>query len=387
MSEQKLELKLKKPTRLPELPPALMEEFERICRKKGIKGKKKEELLEKLKQRFIERYAYEPGEAIGIVAAQSISEPATQMTMRSYTLASLVGSITKVVQGLPRLIEIFDLRQTFDKSMKIYLKPEYNDKEHAKKFAMEIKERKIGDVIFSSTLDLLNMQLEFEFRRRGDLEAAAEKLKRYGKVMKKGKKLILKPRQVDIKTLRTLKQRVLSMRIGGVEGIKRVIVVREGDDWVIQTTGSNLKEILSDPRVDVRRTTTDDIRQIYETLGIEAARNAILREAKRTLDEQGLDVDIRHLMLVADLMCVDGVPRPIGRYGVAGRKPSVLARANFEETKKHLRNAAIMGSVDRLRGVFENVMLNRVVPVGTGMVELKLDVEKLERLKRSSQAK
>jgi len=387
MSEQKLELKLEKQVRLPELPQALLEEFERYCKKKGIEGKKKEELLEKLKQRFIERYAYEPGEAIGIVTAQSISEPATQMTMRSYTLASLVGSITKVVQGLPRLIEIFDLRQTFDKSMKIYLKPEFNTKEHAKKFAMEIKERKIGDVISSSTLDLLNMQLEFEFRRKEDLEVAAERLKRYGKVSIREKRLTLKPHQADMKTLRTLKQRVLSMRIGGVEGIKRVIVVKEGEDWVIQTTGSNLKEILQDPRVDVRRTTTDDIMQIYETLGIEAARNAILREAKQTLDEQGLDVDIRHIMLVADIMCVDGVPRPIGRYGVAGRKPSVLARANFEETKKHLRNAAILGSVDKLRGVFENVMLNRVIPVGTGIVELKLDVEKLGRLKGANQAK
>jgi DNA-directed RNA polymerase subunit A" len=211
---------------------------------------------------------------------------------------------------------------------------------------------------------------------------AYEKMKKLGKVMKKGKKLILKPENVDIKTLRKLKQKVLSTRISGIDGIKNVIVVKEGNNWVIQTTGSNLKAILSDPRVDIKRTTTDDIYQIYETLGIEAARNAILREAKSTLDEQGLDVDIRHLMLVADIMCVDGKPKPIGRYGIAGEKPSVLARANFEETKKHLRNAAIRGRIDHLRGIFENVMLNRVVPVGTGMVEIKLDIEKLKQLKK-----
>lgn len=306
----------------------------------------------------------------------------THNTMRSYTLASLVGSLTKVVQGLPRMIEIFDLRQSYDKSMRIYLKPEYNDREKALRFASEIKETRISDVIVSSSIDLLNMQLEFEFSRKDECMLAYEKIKKMGKVTRREKKLVVKPEEADIKTLRKLKQRVLSTKIRGVDGIKNVIVVKEGNNWVIQTTGSNLKAILADPRVDVRRTTTDDIYQIYETLGIEAARNAILREAKSTLDEQGLDVDIRHLMLVADIMCVDGIPKPIGRYGVAGEKPSVLARANFEETKKHLRNAAIRGRVDALRGVFENVMLNRVVPVGTGMTEIKLDMEKLKQLRK-----
>ena len=364
------------------LPKRVMDDFEKYCKERGITGEKKEKLLEMLRRKFVEKYAYEPGEAIGIVAAQSISEPATQMTMRSYTLASLVGSLTKVVQGLPRMIEIFDLRQSYDKSMRIYLKPEYNDREKALRFASEIKETRISDVIVSSSIDLLNMQLEFEFSRKDECMLAYEKIKKMGKVTRREKKLVVKPEEADIKTLRKLKQRVLSTKIRGVDGIKNVIVVKEGNNWVIQTTGSNLKAILADPRVDVRRTTTDDIYQIYETLGIEAARNAILREAKSTLDEQGLDVDIRHLMLVADIMCVDGIPKPIGRYGVAGEKPSVLARANFEETKKHLRNAAIRGRVDHLRGVFENVMLNRVVPVGTGMTEIKLDMEKLKQLRK-----
>ena len=364
-----------------ELPKKILDQFEKYCKERNISGKKKEELLEKLKQRFLERYVYEAGEAIGIVTAQSISEPATQMSMRSYTLASLVGTLTKPVLGLPRLIEIFDLRQTFDKSMRIYLKPKYNTREHAVKLASEIIERKVSDAIVACSVDLVNMQIELEFAKLSDAELASQKLKKLGKVSRREKKVFIKVEKGGIKALRSVKQRALATRLAGVDGIKDAIVIKEGNDWIVRTTGSNLRAILQDHRVDVRRTTTDDIMQIYEVLGIEAARNAILREAKATLDEQGLDVDIRHLMLVADLMCVDGVPKPIGRYGVVATKPSVLARANFEETKKHLRNAAILGKVDELRGVFENVMLNRVVPAGTGVVKLKFVIPSAKKEK------
>jgi DNA-directed RNA polymerase subunit A" len=84
----------------------------------------------------------------------------------------------------------------------------------------------------------------------------------------------------------------------------------------------------------------------------------------------GLDVDIRHIMLVADVMTADGIIRPIGRYGVAGIKGSVLARANFEETIKHLTRAAIRAETDNLNSIIENVMINQVVPVGTGLFNL-----------------
>jgi DNA-directed RNA polymerase subunit A" len=148
---------------------------------------------------------------------------------------------------------------------------------------------------------------------------------------------------------------------------------------MLKTTGSNLGAVLEDERIDEVRTTTDDIEQVYDVLGIEAARNCILREAKNTLGEQGLDVDVRHLMLVADVMCVDGKPKPIGRYGVAGEKPSVLAKANFEETKKHLSTAAYAGKTDKLVGLVENVMIGQLVPVGTGSVDIVVDAEKMKQ--------
>ncbi|MFH8107938.1 MAG: DNA-directed RNA polymerase subunit A'', partial [Candidatus Aenigmatarchaeota archaeon] len=314
-------------------------------------------------------------------AAQSISEPATQMTMRSYTLASLVGRLVKVVQGLPKLIEVFDLRKAFEKSMTIYLKE--NNKEVATKIAKEIEERSIEDIVKTTWLDLFNMQIGMEFETVAQAEKIKDILEKYGEVARRENTITIKINAKDIRNLRKIKEKILKTKISGVEGIKRAVVTKIGDEWIIRTEGSNLREILEkySKYIDTKRTTTDDIMEIYEIFGIEAARNAIAREVKKTLDEQGLEVDIRHILLVADIMCFDGKPKPIGRYGVAGAKPSVLARANFEETKKHLSMGAFYGVRDELKGVVENVMIGKIVPVGTGNVKLLLDLEKIKKLK------
>ena len=359
----------------------LMDEFDKYCKKLGVEGKKKEELLEKLKLGII-RYLYEPGEAIGVIAAQSISEPATQMTMRSYTLASQSDRLSKVTQGLPRLIEIFDARKTFEKNMIIYLKEDYNSKEHAKEIANKMKSVKVQDVISTDSIDLVEMQIELEVDKekyRDQIKALVAKHFKESAVSIRGGKIFIKPKESDVKTLRKMKNKMLKMHIDGVKGIENVVVVREGDDWIIQTSGTNLKKVLVIPEVDVKRTRTNDVHQVYEILGIEAARNVILQEAKETLDEQGLEVDVRHLMLLSDIMTFTGDVRDIGRYGVSGKKASVLARANFEETKRHLINASFYGEKDTMDGIIENILIGQLAPIGTGMVELTMDLSKMKK--------
>ena len=142
------------------------------------------------------------------------------------------------------------------------------------------------------------------------------------------------------------------------------------DEYVIYTEGSNLQKVLEKDRVDKKRTSTNSIQEIYEVLGVEAARNSIIDEASKTLDEQGLTVDIRHIMLVADLMTNDGDVKAIGRHGISGRKSSVLARAAFEITAAHLLHAALTGEVDHLDGVAENIIVGQPVTLGTGAVNL-----------------
>ncbi|MCL5438153.1 MAG: DNA-directed RNA polymerase subunit A'', partial [Candidatus Thermoplasmatota archaeon] len=145
---------------------------------------------------------------------------------------------------------------------------------------------------------------------------------------------------------------------------------KDSGEYVLYTQGSNLKEVLQIENIDPYRTYTNDIVEIANVLGIEAAREAVFLEAERTLEEQGLEVDKRHLMLVADMMSFTGSIRAVGRQGISGRKSSVLARAAFEITTNHLLRAGLMGEVDMLSGVAENIIVGQPITLGTGSVNL-----------------
>lgn len=367
-------------------PEKLVEKVKEIAKKYKLSDTQLKKFV-KVIEEYYEKSKYEPGEAIGVVTAQSISEPATQMTMRTYHVAG--AAEIKVTLGLPRLIEIFDARRKpSTPAMEIYLKKEYNTREKARKFASEIRELLVEDLVKNSVVDILNFQIELilddKLMENSGItaEELKEKLKEDFKYdIRAGKtKIVIKLKEeLEIKDLHRIKNKILSHQIRGIKGIKQTIVRREGDEWVILTLGSNLRKILEREEVDSTRTISNDIHEVAKVLGIEAARNLIIREVTKTLEEQGLEVDIRHVILVADIMTVDGDVKPIGRYGVAGAKGSVLARANFEETIKHLTQAALLGEVDKLESTIENVMINQVVPVGTGMVELIYSPKKKEK--------
>lgn len=322
---------------------------------------------------------YEPGEAIGVVAAQSISEPATQMTMRTYHLAG--ASEIKVTLGLPRLVEIFDARRSpKTPMMTIYLHKKYNTMEKAYEVASEIQETLISDITTEPAVDILNMRIEIPLdfkeikQRKVRINETIGILKSIFKDLDvkvtKDDILIKSKSDITIKQLQKLKSRVLKTHIKGVKAVSEVRVLKQEEEWVINTLGSNLPKVLNIPGVDAKRVISNNIHEVYKTFGIEATRQAIVDFASNTMKDGGLDVDIRHIMLVADVMTADGRIKAIGRYGVAGSKGSVLARANFEETIKHLTKAAVKAEVDHLDSIIENVIINKVVPVGTGMFRL-----------------
>jgi DNA-directed RNA polymerase subunit A'' len=191
--------------------------------------------------------------------------------------------------------------------------------------------------------------------------------------------LIIKPNKpTDVKKLL---DKISDQYVKGAPGIRRVLVTEEEGEWVIRTDGSNLPRILDVYGVDPTRTTTNHVHEIAKTLGVEAARNAIIREAMGVLEEQGLDVDIRHVMLVADIMTSTGDVRQIGRHGISGEKSSVLARAAFEITVPNIVEAAIRGESDPLKGVTENVIVGQSIPIGTGLVDLYMSTAGREKTK------
>ena len=173
--------------------------------------------------------------------------------------------------------------------------------------------------------------------------------------------------------------KVPGYQVKGVPDIKRVLVTEESGEWVIRTDGSNLSKVLEVIGVDTSRTTTNNIHEIAKTLGVEASRNALVHEAKGVLEDQGLDVDVRHVMLVADMMTTTGDVQQIGRHGISGKKASVLARAAFEITVPNIVEAAVKGESDPLAGVTENVIVGQSIPIGTGLVELYMSTFETSR--------
>jgi len=361
------------------LPEFLLEKIDTIAKEKRFNKSQKEKFVEKVRTEYL-KSSFEPGEVIGIITAQSISEPATQMTMRTYHFAGSAG--IKVTYGLPRLIEIFDAkRQVETPIMTVFLKRPFNNIESSKKVAENIMEKTVADVSKSILLNLAENAVEIELDE--PIRASiVENIENGVKELLKGNKAIEKIRKssskisivaipdTDVKELQKIRERITDIHVGGIKGVSNAVIRRDGDDWIISTIGSNLEDILKVKEVDETRTYSNDLHETKRILGIEAARNLIINEAFTTLQEQGLDVDIRHLMLVSDIMTMSGDIRSIGRYGVAGAKTSILARAAFEETIKHLVRASIRGEVDNFDGIFENVMIGQLVPSGTGMFEL-----------------
>tara|TARA_B100000315_G_C14534667_1_gene567861 strand:+ start:5 stop:1627 length:1623 start_codon:yes stop_codon:yes gene_type:complete len=330
---------------------------------------------------LVENATVEPGEAIGMIAAQSIGEPGTQMTLRTFHFAGVKER--DVTLGLPRLMELVDARkQPKTPSMDVYVLPKFS-KSNSKtvKIAQEILLTQVSHLIESIEVDyekndmIINLSNELLEKRNCTIDEVAEAListKRTITTKESSNKIIINAEITNIQTAYVLKTKVLSTKVKGIPEIQRITVVKEDDEWLIQTTGSNLAKVLDIPGVAGDRTTTNNIFEIYSTLGIEATRKALINEILLTLDEQGLEVDIRHISLVADLMTSTGIIKQIGRHGIAGTKSSVLARAAFEITVPTLAHASIKGKREQelLRGVTENVIVGLTVPIGTGMVDL-----------------
>ncbi|ASJ06725.1 DNA-directed RNA polymerase subunit A'' [Thermococcus pacificus] len=370
-----------------ELPENIKEELYNKLVEYDKKYKLKKAEIEAIIQEAVREYEkakIEPGEAIGTVAAQSIGEPSTQMTLNTFHYAGVAE--INVTLGLPRIIEIVDARKNPSTPiMTVYLDEKHRyDREKALEVARRIEGTTLENLARETSIDILNYEFIVEIdperlQKAGlDMEKIQRKLEGSFKTAEfevDGYTLIMRPKKVGkLSDLRKLSEKVKKHRLKGLSGVGKTIIRKEGDEYVIYTEGSNFKQVLKVPGVDPTRTRTNNIWEIAEVLGIEAARNAIIEEIVNTMREQGLEVDVRHIMLVADMMTLDGVILPIGRHGIVGEKASVLSRASFEITTQHLFEAAERGDVDPLNGVVENVLIGQPVPVGTGMVKLAMNL-------------
>lgn len=311
----------------------------------------------------------------------------THNTLNTFHFAGVAE--VNVTLGLPRLIEILDARKELKTpAMEIYLKKEYNkDVNRVRKIAASIKQITFKELVNEFSLNIAKNQIEVDLNKKrmrdfgiSDgylLKSLQESLK--GATAKRLKAcLIVSPKdEEDLREMYKLKEKIKEIVIKGISGIKQVMPVKgDRNEFMIITAGSNLKDILELKEVDETTTKTNNIFEVAKVLGIEAARQAIINEAGVVIKDQGLDVDIRHIMFISDIMTVSGDIRGVTRSGITSGKESVLARASFETPIKHIMNAAKVGEEDPLNSVIENVLLNQPVPLGTGLPELVAKVNK-----------
>src|SRR3989338_2643987 len=358
-----------------------MEEIQKEFLEKGLHRKliddsleksTNEKLSEKETRAFLEevekeynRAVVEPGEAVGIIAAQSLGEPGTQLTLRTKHYAGAIE--VSVGSGIQRVEEIVDGRSKAKYPvMTIYLSEELRkDKENADAFAKSLVDVMVEDVV-DTIENFDDKNVEFK--------TVKEKLDEYFLNTKEvfdkfegdfGKSTIVKsknsmkitfPKNYNLTQIRKLVLKALKKKIHGVSGIEKTILLKENDEFVVKTRGTNLKSILKSKEVDSQRTITNDIVEVSKILGIEAARNLLISELYGTLKDNGIAVDIRHILLLADLITFDGTIRGTIRTGIMKIKKSVLAKAAFEETTSHLLNAAVFNDIEKLQGVVDNII-------------------------------
>ncbi len=368
-----------------------IKKFEVLSREKNIDVKKELEIMKRMfnsdviwdaieKIEYVENNNYVYDLSVpGLETFTTFDGIITHNTLNVKHFAGVAEM--NVTLGLPRLIEIFDATKNHSTpAMEVYLKKDYGkDPKIVRKIAYKLKETTLEDVATEFLIDITKMSVKVVLDK--------EKLKDLGmndvsliKVLSKSlrnvqvrankNEIVLKGKDSGLNDLYALREKARNAFISGVKKITHVLPVKRGGEFVILTAGSNLKDIFAVKEVDVTRIMTNDIHEISKVLGIEAARQAIINEALKVISNQGLDVDERHIMLIADAMTAQGVIRGITRTGLTGDKESVFARASFETPIKHLINAAMTGEKDELSSVIENVILNQPVPLGTGLPDL-----------------
>ena len=357
-----------------DLPTSLIEEIKESS--KGLNEAERRKILKRVREEYYKAKIV-PGEAIGIITAESFGEPGTQMILRVFHFAGVAEMSLNL--GLARLIELFDARKTPSTPLTvIYLKHGYKtDLDKVKIIAASIKETKLRDIADEFSFNLTHFRIEVILNKKEmkELKITDSQLLATLKedfpdmdIKLEDDSLRIKPKEKDLlSNLYKMKEKLKDANIKGIKGVRQVTPVKKDNEYIIYCTTDNLEKIFEVEGVDTMQTVTNNPFVIAELMGIEAARQVIINEALEVIKNQGLDIDIRHVMFLADVMTNTGIIKGITRTGITSEKESVLARASFETPIKHMVNASLVGESDNLNSVIENVMLNQPVPLGTGL--------------------
>ena len=399
-----------------------------------------------------------PGEMAGIIAAQSLGEPTTQMTLNTFHLSG-VAAKSGMTRGVPRLKELLKVTQNPKAtSLTIHLRPDIRkSKEEARRLAQELEFTMLKDLVTVSRIyydprdsdTLVTEDTEWlsffgAFEQENEpsgggaagaaeaeppakspwiirLELDREKMFNKNITMEdinfvlrhapgaaplelsytdhNATQMVFRIRLItsgtkapldDLTLVKQTQNRLLTQTlVRGLPGLRSVSFrllkdeifeknpandnkYESADQFVLDTFGTNFLDVLVHPDVDGTRLISNHVHDIYENLGVEAARMILFREIFG-LFEQAAPVNYRHVSILCDAMCNRGRMMSADRYGVNKKKTGPLAKASFEQTEDIMLRAALFGEMDPVTGVSANIMTGQPIRGGTSLSQVLLD--------------
>ena len=360
-----------------------------------------EHIAHKIREEY-QRVQAIPGESVGAIAAQSIGEPATQMTLNTFHFAGV--SSMNVTLGIPRLEELINCTKGDRLKTPLTIIHTENPDELLK----TLKHIRIGDLVKSSmvttTPDVTEVGWYHIFPDL-DLKPLVKGKKTLVLYLKEWYDVSLIKRALDLDKVTCAytdgpkpifhiqlfgdldpgmyyEQVIKMSTIRGIPGAEQTIKVKPPgkQKYHIETSLYDLNKLFELDFVDISLDTinTNDIHMVAETFGIEAARNTIIREIRQILAYYGIYVNVRHITLAVDWMTWIGSLTPLTRHGIRKVDKSPLKRATFEEVVEVFNQAACAKEVDHLNGISECIITGTPPKSGTNQIQVILD-EVIER--------
>ncbi|VDO23815.1 unnamed protein product [Heligmosomoides polygyrus] len=316
----------------------------------------------------------EPGTAVGAIAATSIGEPSTQMTLKTFHFAGVASM--NITQGVPRIKEIINAVKAISTPIITAKLVNCKDEKLARQVKARIDVTTLGEIC--DYIEEVNMPdntfllLKLSTKRIRILHLEIT-------IVGKSMMVIRPPSESKFSksiTVQIMKQTLQRVVVKGLANVKRCVIhadEKHGDEYSIIVEGNDFRGVLSQPGIDGRFTNFNNALVVAEeikVLGIEAARTCVINEIIGTMEAHGIGLDRRHVMLLADVMTYRGEVLGITRNGLVKMKESVLLLASFEKTMDHLFEAAFYSQKDPIHGVSECIILGIPISIGTGMFKL-----------------
>ncbi|PVV02627.1 hypothetical protein BB560_002917 [Smittium megazygosporum] len=350
----------------------------------------------------------EPGTAVGALGAQSIGEPGTQMTLKTFHFAGVASM--NVTLGVPRIKEIINAAKTISTPI-ITAKLVSNDNIRSARIVKgRVESCTLGDIaecieeVYRPSQCYIGIKIDLSAIEKLQLDItinqiataiATSKLKigeQNIRVYYPNRLRVLIEQKDSTQVYYNLQKykRLLPLTvISGYPQIRRSVISDSGKGtYDLLVEGYGLRDVINTPGIIGTKTTSNHVMEVQSVLGIEAARQTIINEIQYTMENHGMSIDPRHVMLLGDIMTYKGEVLGITRFGIAKMKDSVMMLASFEKTVDHLFNAAIYGKRDSIDGVSERIIMGTQMNIGTGMFKLIFDDEiNHSRIKSMAQAR